>query len=235
MTATGERRHSALYSHSSGRFPELIHWRLEALRDNSLHIAPDFCIHYTLLQSIQRSSLLQSPSQPPKPPHPHPPSFPAIQLRPNIQKEIQPSGPPTAPLTLPPSIEINHIFHLLALPSPAPLIHRTPLDNPIMPIERPLIPPPAQPPRPRTQLPTIATETPQPRPSTRLILPARVSELPVFDEGPGALVDGVMDGNDGGHVGGVGGVVFASEGVEEHSLRGIDPVAFGGGGGGGGL
>ena len=57
--------------------------------------------------------------------------------------------------------------------------------------------------------------------------------FPTFDLGPGALVDGVVDGDDGRHVGGVRGVVFAAHGFEEHFFRGVDPVRGGGGGGGG--
>ena len=44
---------------------------------------------------------------------------------------------------------------------------------------------------------------------------------------PGALVDGVVDGHDGGHVLLLGLVAFALHGVEEHFLRGVDPVSGG--------
>ncbi len=53
-----------------------------------------------------------------------------------------------------------------------------------------------------------------------------VGLLPAQDLGPGALVDGVVDGHHGLHVGGAGGVVaLALHGVEEHLLRRVDPVA----------
>lgn len=64
---------------------------------------------------------------------------------------------------------------------------------------------------------------------------------------PGTLVDGVVDGHDGGHVGGLGVEGFSAHGIEEHLFRGVDPVAAfgvggcvalavgGAGGGGGGL
>ena len=51
--------------------------------------------------------------------------------------------------------------------------------------------------------------------------------LPALDFVPGALVDGVVDGDYGAHVGRGGVVGFAAHGVEEHLLRGIDPVSGG--------
>ena len=42
---------------------------------------------------------------------------------------------------------------------------------------------------------------------------------------PGALVDGVVDGDYGAHVWCGGIVGFAAHGVEEHLLRGVDPIS----------
>lgn len=49
---------------------------------------------------------------------------------------------------------------------------------------------------------------------------------------PGALVDGVVDRDDGGHVGFGGGEGFAAHGVEEHAFGGVDPIPCGFVGGG---
>ena len=165
-----------------------------------------------------------SPStQPQKPPNPQPPPLPRIQLRPHIQIEI-PDPPP-------PPIKINHILHLLSLP-PFPL--RTPLNNPIMPIKRPLIPQPRIPPRPRRQPSTLAPKAPQPRSPTPLI-PPPTAQFPTFYLRPSALVDGVVDGYDERHVFGAGRVRFATESVEEHAFGGVDPVSRSGGEGRGRL
>ena len=51
--------------------------------------------------------------------------------------------------------------------------------------------------------------------------------FPGTDSCPGALVDGVVDWHNGGHVGGGGVVAFALHGGVELGLRRIDPVAAG--------
>lgn len=140
-------------------------------------------------------------------PNPHPPPLPTIQLGPNIQIKTQPA-------TLPP-IKINHILH--PLPS-------TPLHHPIMPIKRPLIPQPPIHPRLRTHLLAIPAKTAQLRSIATSILLSGEFLFPVFDFAPCALVDGVVDGHDGSHVGGVWGVVLALHGFEEHLFGGVDPV-----------
>lgn len=43
--------------------------------------------------------------------------------------------------------------------------------------------------------------------------------------GPSALVNGIMDGDDGAHVARGRRVAFAAHGFEEHVLGGVDPVA----------
>lgn len=153
-------------------------------------------------------SLSLSPSNPHQPPHPHPPPLPTIQLGPHIQIKRQPAPPPP--------IKINHILH--------PVPRTTPLHHPIMPIERRLVPPQPQPPRPRTHAPAVPRETPQLGPAAARVGRGGEAAFPRLDLGPGALVDGVVDGHDGGHVGGGGVVVFAPHGVEEHLFRRVDPV-----------
>ncbi len=154
--------------------------------------------------------------KPKQPPHPHPHPLPTIQLRPHIQIKAQPR---TFPRTPPSPIKINHILHLPPLPP-------TPLHHPIMPVKRPLIPQPPVHPRPRRQRLTVPSKTPQPRPAAAGVCGAQTGGggFPGFDQRPGALVDGVVDGHDGAHVGGGGGVRFARHGVEEHFFRGVDPV-----------
>ena len=178
----------------------------------------EWSVYPYILPTIQCTISPNNPfsSQPHQPPQPHPPPLPTIQLRPNIQIKTQPPAPPP--------IKINHILH------PPPL---TPLHHPIMPIKRRFIPPQRIPPRLRTHPLTIPAKTPQHRPITFFIFLCREPFFPVFDLEPGALVDGVVDGDDGGHVGGVGGVVFAFHGFEKHFFGGVDPVLRGGGGGGG--
>lgn len=172
-------------------------------------------------------------TQPQKPSHPHPPPLPRIQLRPNIQVEI--------PHPTPPPIKINNILHLLPLPfpllNPLHISPPTPLHNPIMPIKRPLIPQPPKPPRPRRQPSGLPPKTPQPRPPTPFIPLPRppTPRFPRFDLSPSALVDGVVDGHDEGHVFRARGVGFARQGVEEHAFGGVDPVPRGRGERGGGL
>lgn len=139
------------------------------------------------------------PLKPPTSQSPHPPPLPTIQLRPHIQIKTQ--------STPSPPIKINHILHHRPL---------TPLHHPIMPIKRPLIPPQPIPPRPRTPSFAIPAKTPQARAIAGRVLLGGETTFPGFYFGPGALVDGVMDGHDSGHVGGVGGVVFALHGFEEH-------------------
>jgi hypothetical protein len=148
--------------------------------------------------------------KPPIPSNPHLASLPTIQLRPNIQVKVQPSAvllrllPPTC-------IKINNIFNLL----PAP-IH-----NPIMPIKRRLIPHPTLPPCPRRQTRTQTRETREFRPAASI----RPAGLPALYFVPCALVDGVVDGHNGAHVGGFGVEGFAPHGVEEHLLRRVDPIS----------
>ena len=52
----------------------------------------------------------------------------------------------------------------------------------------------------------------------------------VFNLVPGALIDGVVDRDDGAHIGGVEGIVFTFHSGEKHCFGGVDPV-YGGGGG----
>ena len=96
-----------------------------------------------------------------------------------------------------------------------------------MSIKRPLISPhTTQPPRPRTELTRVALKRDEFRAAARS---GPTPALPAQDLVPGALVDGVVDGDDGGHVGGDRGVGFALHGGEEHGFGGVDPVAGRGG------
>lgn len=148
---------------------------------------------------------------------PHLYALPAIQLRPNIQIEIQ--RLPLLSLILA-RVEVNDILD----PRPAP-IH-----DPIMPIERGGVPHPGIQPRARRHGARQAGEALQPRPVA--LCGREVGLLPLLDLLPGALVDGVVDGHDGLHVlcGGVEGL--AAHGFEEHAFGGVDPVSGGGVGGG---
>ena len=171
---------------------------------------PDIFVHpVTLRKAIytHTAPLLLPILHPHQPLQPHPPPLPTIQLRPDIQIKRQPAPP--AP------IKINHILH----PRPP-----TPLHHPIVPVERPLIPPQPQPPRPRTHPAAVPAKTPQLGPPAPLILLSGEPPFPALDLGPGALVDGVVDRHDGRHVRGVGSVVLAPHGVEEHLLGRVDPV-----------
>lgn len=169
------------------------------------------CTFYYIMQSriyTITTPLLPPPLHPHQPPQPHPPPLPTIQFGSHIQIECQ---PPT-----PPPIKINHILH--------PSFPLTPLHDPIMPIKRPLIPPQPQPPCPRAHLRTVPAETPQLGPAAAGVLRRGEAPLPGFDLGPGALVDGVVDRDDGRHVGCVGGVVLPTHGFEEHLFGGVDPI-----------
>ena len=55
----------------------------------------------------------------------------------------------------------------------------------------------------------------------------QVRRLPLLDLLPGALVDGVVDGDDSLHVGGARVVALALHGLEEHLLGRVHPVARG--------
>lgn len=57
-------------------------------------------------------------------------------------------------------------------------------------------------------------------------LQARGRRFPGEDLGPGALIDGVVDGYDGGHEVGGGREVLAGKGGEELGFGGVDPVVI---------
>lgn len=93
-----------------------------------------------------------------------------------------------------------------------------------MPIKRRLIPHECLPPRPRRQAGTQARETRELRPTAGF---GAIALFPALDLGPGPLVDGVVDRDDGGHVARLRVEGFPAHGVEEHLLRGVDPVSGG--------
>lgn len=149
--------------------------------------------------------------QPPQRPHLH--ALPTINLGPNIQVEIHLALRILA--IAPPRIEINHILHLFP----------TTIHHPVMAIERRRVSQESIYPRLGRQPVLDARKTVQHGPHAAL---PGVGGLPPLDLGPGLLVDGVVDGHDRLHVGGLRGVeALAPHGVEEHLLRGVDPVAGG--------
>lgn len=174
-----------------------------------LLLHPKSCNYNIILHTPDYGSL----SQPNPPQRPHLDALPAIHLRPNIQIEIH----LPLPLIRPSGIEINHILHQL----PAPVNH------PVMPIKRRLVPQQRLNPRAGGHPLFNSSKTMQPR-SGRASGRGGVRRLPGLDLGPGALVDGVVDGHHGLHVRDLGvGEALAAHGVEEHLFGRVDPVAGG--------
>lgn len=134
---------------------------------------------------------------------------------------------------VPARIKINHVLNLLA----------TAIHDPIVPVKGGLVAHPRPPPGARGQAGAQATETGEFRAAAGF---AAAACFPGFDFVPGALVDGVVDGDNGLHVRGLRVVGFAAHGFEEHLFRRVDPVSgclvgggvmlavCGAGGGGGG-
>lgn len=147
-------------------------------------------------------------SKPPKPLYPHLPPLETIQLGPDIEVKIQGLVFVSIIST---GIKVNDIVDL----GPA-AIH-----NPVVSVEWWLIPHPGLPSCPRRQTGAQAIETRQLGSTAGLGATAR---LPRFDLMPCALIDSVVYGHDDFHVGGLRIVRLASHGIEEHLLRGVDPV-----------
>ena len=136
-------------------------------------------------------------------------ALPAVQLRPDIEIKIE----CLALLSLIPTrIKVNHILNLCAA-----AIH-----DPVVAIKWRLVSHQTLPARPGRQAGAEAGERSQLGAATGF---GAAAFLPDLDFVPGALVDGVVDGDNGTHVWGGGVVGFAAHGVEEHLLRGVDPVS----------
>ena len=127
--------------------------------------------------------------KPPKPTHSCLDALPTIQLRSDIQVKVEPLPRLRTRLRLP-RIEINHILDL----GPAP-IH-----NPVVSVERHLVPQESIPPRPRRQACAQPAEAFQLWPAT-CFTPSPF--LPSFDLMPRPFVDSVVDRDNGLHVRGL--------------------------------
>lgn len=150
-----------------------------------------------------------APSPSHKPRHPHPAPLEGIQLWPHIQVEAQPARVRGA-LSL---IEINHVLYARAAA----------IDDPVMPVKRRRVAEPAVRTRARAQLRRVAGKGHEPRAAARGATVATAA-LPRQNLGPRALVDRIVDRDDGLHVGCARRVPLARHGGEELRFGWVHPV-----------
>ncbi|KAI7001909.1 cytochrome c and c1 heme-lyase [Hortaea werneckii] len=141
--------------------------------------------------------------------HTHLDPLPRVQLRPDVEIEVQTLARQALILA---RVEVNHVVHML----PATIHH------PIMPIKGGGVSHQAVPSRFRRQGLAVTGEGDQLRAATSLAAP---SFLPPLDLSPCPLVHGIVDGDDARHVLSLGLMPFALHRVEEHLLARVDPVA----------